>query len=471
LIWVADHAGPAQARKLCVVGLGYIGLPTACMFATHGFDVVGVDVDENLLAEMAEGCFSSAEPRLNDLVRAALGSGRLRLARRPEPADAFIIAVPTPALPWDEPLAVDEERDGARRPPPRGPARRADLRQVLAAAESIVPHLRPDNLVVLESTVPPGTTRDHVVPLLERSGLRASRRVAATTDVPAAEPLPTLFAAHCPERVLPGRIVEELTGNDRVIGGIDCVSAERARALYTTFVTGCIHVVDATTAEMIKLMENTYRDVNIALTNEFALLAEEQGVDVWEAIDLANRHPRVRILRPGPGVGGHCIPVDPYFLIQDTGHPEGVIASARRLNDRMPEHVADVVERALAGVHEAVVAVLGLAYKAHVDDTRESPAVAVVEGLQRRGYTVRVHDPYVAPENAQGIPLLPLDEAVAGADCVLVLTDHSEYQGLDLDRLSAAMRQRVVVDARHCLSLAEWSARGFRTYRLGSGVR
>jgi UDP-N-acetyl-D-mannosaminuronic acid dehydrogenase len=467
---MGDSSPPAHPRKLCVVGLGYIGLPTACMFAARGLDVVGVDVDEALLAALAAGRFCSPEPHLDDLLRAVFASGGLRLARAPEPADAFIIAVPTPAIPGAEGAASEPVRGGERPSALVAPLQRADLRYVLAAAESIVPHLRRNNLVVLESTVPPGTTANHLLPVLERSGLRAGRRTGVAAGSTAAEAASTLFAAYCPERVLPGQIIEELPRNDRVIGGIDAASAERARALYATIVSGRMHLVDATTAEMVKLMENTYRDVNVALANELALLAEEQGVDVWEAIDLANHHARVRILHPGPGVGGHCIPVDPYFLIQDTPQPDGVIASARRRNDQMPDHVVTLVERALDGVREPVVAVLGLAYKANVDDARASPAVAVVEELQRRGYTVRAHDPYVAAERVPGCRVFPLDETVSGADCVLVLTDHRDYQRLDLDRLAAAVRRRVVVDARHCLPRGEWAARGFRTYLLGSGI-
>jgi UDP-N-acetyl-D-mannosaminuronic acid dehydrogenase len=435
------------------------------MFATRGFDVLGVDVDAERLASLAERRFTSPERALNRLVDDALAGGHLRLASRPEPADAFIIAVPTPLLAADEPVPAGSPWGAPERAIAVAHAQRAELRYLAAAAESIVPHLRPGNLVVLESTVPPGTTRGLLLPALERSGLCAGR------DVPSDGQRPTLFVAYCPERVLPGNVVGEIQANDRLVGGVDRASAERARDLYATFVTGGIALVDAATAEMVKLMENAYRDVNVALANEFALLAEEQEVDVWEAIDLANRHPRVNILRPGPGVGGHCVAVDPWFLIQDTARPGGVIAAARRLNDGMAGHVLEMVERALDGVREPVVAALGIAYKAHVDDARESPAVAVVEALERRGYIVRAHDPYVTPTPGQGPRLWPLEEALAGADCVLVLTDHRDYQGLDLDRLASLPRHRVVCDTRGCLDLDAWAARGFHTYRLGSRAR
>ncbi|MDI7275987.1 MAG: nucleotide sugar dehydrogenase, partial [Anaerolineae bacterium] len=327
-------------KRICVLGLGYVGLPTAAMLATHGNDIVGVDVSRRVLDTLNNGDVHIKEAGLRSLVRAALRSGNLRLADRPEPADAFIIAVPTPFVENPQPTA--------------------DLASVISAAEAIVPYLEAGNLVILESTVPPRTTEEVLVPVLRRSGIE------------------DLLVAHCPERVLPGRILAELVGNDRVIGGVDRRSAEAARELYASFVEGEMLLTDATTAEMVKLMENTYRDVNIALANEFALVAEEVGIDVWEAIDLANRHPRVRILRPGPGVGGHCIAVDPWFVAEAAPDVTPLIQAARRVNDAMPAHVVDLVKRAVAGVEKPVIACLGLAYKADVDDVRESPALKVV---------------------------------------------------------------------------------------------
>ena len=324
-------------QKICVLGLGYIGLPTAAVFATHGFQVAGVDVVAQVVETLNNGDVHIHEPGLKTLVQAALKSGNLRVACQPEPADAFIIAVPTP-------ITADK---------------RADLRYVEAAARAIVPCLQPGNLVILESTVPPRTTQDVLAPILSQSGLHPGR---------------DLLVAHSPERVLPGRILAELVNNDRVIGGLTPEAAEATRALYAGFVQGEIHLTDATTAEMVKLMGNTCRDVNIALANEFALVAESVGVNVWQAIEIANRHPRVDILRPGPGVGGHCIAVDPWFLVQAAPGPAQLIAAARRLNDRLPQYVADQVRTILAGAEHPQIAALGLAYKADVDDVRESPA-------------------------------------------------------------------------------------------------
>ncbi|HUV16068.1 MAG TPA: nucleotide sugar dehydrogenase, partial [Pelolinea sp.] len=283
-------------QTLCVLGLGYIGLPTASTFATHGLKVVGVDTKPEIVAGLNNGEVHLFEPGLRTLVQAALRSGNLVVKYEPEAADAFIIAVPTP---------FKEDK-------------KADLDFVISAAESIVPHLRKGNLVILESTSPPRTTVDIVAPILEKSGLKAG------TD---------FQLAYSPERVLPGQILRELIENARVIGGVDAASAEAGRELYSIFVRGEIILTDATTAEMVKLMENTYRDINIAAANEFARLADRFQVDIWEAIEIANRHPRVKILSPGPGVGGHCISVDPWFLVEAAPETAQLIRTAREVND------------------------------------------------------------------------------------------------------------------------------------------
>ncbi|MGH2606327.1 MAG: nucleotide sugar dehydrogenase, partial [Anaerolineales bacterium] len=340
--------------SLCVLGLGYIGLPTACTFATHGLKVIGVDVNRRVVEVLRNGEIHIQEPGLRTLAQDALASGNLEIRDRAAPADAFLIAVPTPAV--------------------GSPLPRADLGAVTAAAEMIVPHLRRGNLVILESTSPPRTTLDVLAPILERSGLRAG---------------PDFHLAYSPERVLPGRILRELVETARVIGGVARASAEAGRDLYSIFVRGEIVLSDATTAEMVKLMENTYRDVNIAAANEFAGLAERLGVDVWRAIEIANLHPRVEILRPGPGVGGHCIRLDPWFLAQAAPDETPLIQAARRVNDGQPEHTIRLIESAAGGLVGRSIAALGLAYKAEVDDLRESPAMAVARGLVRGGARVR----------------------------------------------------------------------------------
>jgi len=469
-----------KMKKICVLGLGYIGLPTASMFATHGFRVVGVDVNERVVETLNNGEVHIHEPGLKTLVQAALKSGNLRVAREPKPADVFIIAVPTPLCGGagergsaDAEVSSPQHVNSSARP-----SKWADLSHVIAAAESIVPHLRPGNLVILESTVPPRTTVDVLVPILERSGLRASRGVEKRggredqeTETRGAEQQGNrgaeLYVAHCPERVLPGRILTELVENDRVIGGIDRASAEAARELYASFVQGAIILTDTTTAEMVKLMENTYRDVNIALANEFALIADRLGVNVWEAIAIANCHPRVNILRPGPGVGGHCIAVDPWFLVEAAPEIVRLIHQAREVNDGMPALVVNMIRRQVEEIKQPIIAVLGLAYKAGVDDLRESPALQVVEGLAALGYELRLCDPHV--NAAFPWPLLPPLEAVRGADCLALLTDHAEFTALQPQVLGPLMRHRRLVDTRGCLKPQEWVAEGFQVMLLGGG--
>jgi UDP-N-acetyl-D-mannosaminuronic acid dehydrogenase len=326
----------------------------------------------------------------------------------------------------------------------------------VAAAESIVPHLRRGNLVVLESTSPPRTTVDRLRPILEQSGLRAG---------------PDFHLVYSPERVLPGQILRELIDNDRVIGGIDRASAEAGRDLYALFVKGDIVLTDATTAEMVKLMENTYRDINIAIANEFARLAERFGIDVWEAMALANRHPRVDILRPGPGVGGHCISVDPWFLVEAAPDAASLIRQARHVNDGQPEFVARWVDKTLDGLSGRRIAALGLAYKADVDDLRESPALAVVRRLAEAGARVTTFDPLVPAAHVGGAAAAAsLDEALHAAEAVLLLVDHTAFRQSDPERFAAAMPGRAALDTRGVWRRAEWEKAGFRLFVLGDGA-
>jgi UDP-N-acetyl-D-mannosaminuronic acid dehydrogenase len=415
--------------RLCVLGLGYIGLPTASMFAVAGLSVVGVDPNPRVRAALEGGQLPIEEPELETLVKAALQSGHLRVRERPEPADAFIIAVPTP---------VQDQR--------------ADLSFVERAARDILPLLRSGNLVILESTVPPGTTRGFLAPILAESGLGPGRDICV---------------AHCPERVLPGRILLELVENDRLAGGITPRCADRAADLYAAFVKGDIMRTDTTTAEMVKVMENTYRDVNVALANEFALIAEQVGVDVWEAIRLANLHPRVNVLRPGPGVGGHCIAVDPWFLVDAAPNAARLIRAAREINDGMPQHVLDNLRQLVSP--PAALALLGIAYKAEVDDVRESPALRVAELAVQRGYEVRLCDPHISAD-LPGLPapLLPLEQAVRDVDVVAVLVDHRAFRELDIDLIAALVKRKQLYDARAALDHAAWRARGFRVSVLGT---
>ena len=323
-------------NQICVIGLGYIGLPTASTFAANGINVVGVDVNDQILATLQAGQLHIVEPGLHEVFQKAVQSGRLTFQDHPVESQAYIIAVPTPFM------------DG----------KKADMRYVVSAAESILPVLKPGALVVLESTSPPRTTCDLLIPILERTGLKAGR---------------DFLLAYSPERVLPGQILRELVENARVIGGITPESALAGRDLYATFVRGEIVQTDATTAEMVKLMENTYRDINIAIANEFARLADRFGVDIWEAIGIASKHPRVKILNPGPGVGGHCISVDPWFLVEAAPDLTPLVHTAREVNDSQPHFVMDWMEKKLGSLRGKKILALGLSYKPDVDDFPREP--------------------------------------------------------------------------------------------------
>ncbi len=425
-------------EKICVMGLGYIGLPTASTFATHGLQVLGVDVNTQIIETLRNGGLHIHEPGLRTLVQAAIRSGNLRVSETPEEADAFIIAVPTPF--YDD--------------------KRADMRAVTSATEAVVPYLREGNLVLLESTSPPRTTVDLLVPILERSGLKAGRQ---------------FHLAYSPERVLPGQIIRELVDNDRVVGGIDPASAQAAFDLYATFVRGEIVKTDATTAEMVKLMENTYRDVNIAIANEFSRLAERFGVDVWEAISLANRHPRVRILQPGPGVGGHCISVDPWFLVEAAPDLTPLILNSRKVNDGQPGFVLGLVRKALGlAADESLagrkVAALGLAYKPDVDDLRESPAIEAAHLMAKAGAAVKAYEPFRPDASVEGISLTPsLSEAVSGVDLIVFLVGHREFKDITPDKLANMTKTWLLVDTVGILAPEVWRAAGFTLVRLGDG--
>jgi UDP-N-acetyl-D-mannosaminuronic acid dehydrogenase len=413
--------------KVCVQGLGYIGLPTAAMMALGGHEVVGYDVDARLLRSLRDGAAHVKEEPVRELVVAALRGGGLTLSETlPADAEAYIICVPTPT--------VDHK---------------PDLSYVQAATRAVAPQLRPGDLVVVESTVPPGTMDRVVVPALKAAGVDPDG----------------VAIAHCPERVIPGAIVQELRHNDRVIGGRKPGDAERARALYASFCQGGIYTTDNVTAELSKVVENTYRDVNIAFANELALLSEELGVDAHEVIALANNHPRVNILSPGPGVGGHCIPVDPHFLSNANPFVTELIQTSRRINERMPHVVVRRVTEFVPPREGAVVAILGAAYKADVDDTRESPTERVEELLHERGYETRVFDP-VADRYARPLAA-SLEDAVRGCDAIVLMVGHGAFKSIDPAALAPLCRAKHLVDTRAFFAPEPWAAAGFDVYTLG----
>ncbi|MDP9250791.1 MAG: UDP-N-acetyl-D-mannosamine dehydrogenase [Chloroflexota bacterium] len=385
--------------SVCVMGLGYIGLPTAATLASAGHRVIGVDVNSDVVETVNAGRIHIVEPDLGDLVRRVVDAGLLRASSAPREADVFLICVPTPF--------TDE-----------GPVPTPDIAYVLAAARAIAPVVRPGDLVVIESTCPVGTT-ERVRDELAQAGV----------DIEA------IRLAYCPERVLPGRILQELVANDRIIGGIDQASAEAAETFYRSFVQGALLTTDSRTAEMVKLVENSFRDVNIAFANEISLLCDHLGIDAWDVIRLANRHPRVQILQPGPGVGGHCIAVDPWFIVAQDPDTARLIRTAREVNDAKTDWVVGRILETAAGMdveggRQVRVACLGLAYKPDVDDLRESPALRVALSLAEAGIDVLGCEP-----NIEAHPLLTLLDAktaVSEADIVAVLVRHSAFSGLDL---------------------------------------
>ena len=419
--------------KLCVIGLGYIGLPTAAMFAANGHDVMGVDVNARISEALNRGETLIEEPNLGDAVRWAVSTGRLKAGNLPEEADAFIICVPTPAM-------IDHT---------------ADMRFVENATRSILPYLKKGDTVILESTSPPGTTRGMVMDILNESGL---------------SPEKDLFVAYCPERVLPGRILIELVENSRVIGGINKESAVKVRDLYGCFVRGEMYITDSTTAEMCKLMENTYRDVNIALADELAKICENLGINAWEVIRYANKHPRVNILQPGPGVGGHCIAVDPWFIVQQQPHTARMIDLARRINDGMPHFVMERIKSILKDIMGIKkVCILGVTYKPDVDDIRESPITRLTDLMKaEEDYTYVVVDPHADFEGSREKDVY---EASRGCHMLLLAVNHHDFRLPDFRRIKEIMAYPCVLDTRNFWNAEDVEAAGLKYHLLGWGRR
>ncbi|NLR46708.1 nucleotide sugar dehydrogenase [Priestia megaterium] len=420
-----------MTKKLCVVGLGYIGLPTAVMFANHGLYVHGVDVNEKAVELIKNKQLHIEENGLQERLESAVDNGHFTVGTTAEEADIFIIAVPSP---------INEDKT-------------ANLNYVREATKSIVPYVRKGNLVILESTVPPRTVEDVMLPVLKETGLELGSE---------------LFVSHSPERVIPGKVFEELVNNDRIVGGINEESSRLTVELYKTFVKGNIHVTDATTAEMVKVIENTYRDVNIAFANELAKISEKIGVNAWEAIKLANYHPRVNIHLPGPGVGGHCIAVDPWFLTELQPELAKIISLSRQTNDSMPEYTALKTNSLLdeKGIQHGRVAVLGLAFKGNIDDMRESPSTDVLHHLEKLGVDYTAFDPHIK-ENKIERQTQSLDEAVAHADVILILTDHNEFKELLPSAVENHMRTKIIFDTKNCIQRDQWKAAGFDVVLLG----
>ncbi|MFY0761456.1 nucleotide sugar dehydrogenase [Metabacillus dongyingensis] len=380
--------------KLCVIGLGYIGLPTSIMFAKHNVNVLGVDTNPNVINMLNSGRIHIEEPGLQEALIEVLNSNKFKAAKDPEAADVFIVAVPTP-----------NKNDKYKS---------CDLSHVISAVESIIPLLGKGNTIIIESTIGPRSMEDDIKPLLEKSGFFIGRDI---------------FLVHCPERVLPGNILNELIENNRIVGGITPKCTEAGVAVYSTFVKGEIIETNAKTAEMSKLMENTFRDVNIALANELTKICSQLEINALEVIAMANKHPRVNLHIPGPGVGGHCLAVDPYFIVSKSPKSAKLINLAREINTSMPDFVIDGVKRIMENCNGKVITIFGLTYKGNVDDIRESPAMEIFSTLLEQGeYEVRAYDPYVKKDWV----VSNVEDAVEDSDLILILSDHDEFKTFEI---------------------------------------
>jgi len=430
-----------KSAGICVIGLGYVGLPLACILAKHGFRVLGVDVKSEVVEKVNRGESPISENGIEELLSVDVKTGKLEATCDASAAlrksDIVFIVVQTP---------IDESK-------------KPDLRAFKSACSSVSKNLREGMLVISESTLPPGTMKNIALPIFEESGLKAGE---------------DFYLAYSPERAIPTKTIEEMQKNSRIIGGINKESAELAALVYSNITSGEIAIDDLSVVEIVKLIENTYRDVNIALANEIALLCEKLGIDAVKAIELANRHPRVHLHSPGAGVGGHCIPKDPYFLL-DKAKAEGIelkiISGARGVNESMPLHMLEKIEKALKTINKSVknskVAVLGISYKGDTNDVRGTPAKKVVEGLLKASCDVFSHDPFVT-QDFGGKFSNNLKEVVNGADCIVIMTDHSEYKKLNLKEISSLLNKPcVIVDGRRVLNPEKAQEEGFGYLGIG----
>ncbi|OQO70744.1 UDP-N-acetyl-D-mannosamine dehydrogenase [Enterococcus villorum] len=394
--------------KIVVVGLGYIGLPTALMFSKYGQKVVGIDVNQQVIESLNSGKVHIEEPHIQETLNEVVKNGNFKAKLKPEEADVFILSVPTPNL-------NDEHKS-------------CDLSYVKQAVTSILEHLQPGNTVIVESTIPPRTMIDVVKPMIEAAGFVVGEDI---------------FLVHCPERVLPGKIMHELIHNNRIIGGITEQCTEKGVEAYSTFVKGELIRTNTQNAEMSKLMENTFRDVNIALANELVQISLDLGVDALEVIEMANKHPRVNLHFPGPGVGGHCLAVDPYFVIAANPDKAQLIRSARKINTGMPEYVVQWIDRIMEEMNGQKVTLFGATYKGNTDDMRESPSVEIYEHLQSKKYEVSFYDPYVEAQILEK----DIEKAVKNADLIVVLTDHDAFKELSPETLNH-MNKQIIFDTK-----------------------
>ncbi len=391
--------------KICIIGQGYIGLPTAALFTMNDCEVIGVDVNEEIVEKLNQGIVHIEEPGIAKVISEASENGTYKASLTPEDADAFIVTVPTPYIAENY---------------------SCDLSYVISACESIIPYLKKGNVVIIESTIAPLSTDNYIKPIFEKAGFEIGK---------------DLYLAHCPERVLPGKIMDELVNNDRIIGGVTPECSKKASEVYGQFVKGDRIECEAKTAELSKCMENTYRDVNIALANELAKIGAEIGVNTLDVIELANKHPRVNIHSPGPGVGGHCLAIDPYFVYALAPETAKIIKLARDTNNSMPDFVVENIQKI---VPQGKIAIFGVAYKGNTEDDRESPSYEIIAKLKDLNYNIEIYDPHVIPDS-------DLNEAIENADLIVVLSDHDEFKELDFDLIKGKMKNPIIFDTKNII--------------------
>ena len=413
-------------KKICMIGIGYVGLPTASMFASVGHRVIGFDINKKAVSALNKGEIIIEEPGLLELVKENVKNGRLSAQDTcPPDCDVYIIAVPTP-------INADKT---------------ADMTYVEEATKAILPHLKKGVTVILESTSPPKTIDDLVVPILKQSGLNIGEDV---------------LVAHSPERILPGNIIEELRTNSRIVGGINYKSSLEVKKIYESIVEGEIFITTATTAEMCKVMENTFRDVNIALANELAKISEELGVNAWEVIKLANKHPRVNLLSPGPGVGGHCIALDPWFLVEKSKNAK-LINLARNINDSMPIFVYEKIKKIIGNFEGQTISIFGITYKPNIDDVRESPIIHLIDMLKNENLNIKICDPHVNDMDNN----LDMYEAAKESSLIVLAVNHDEFLNIDIKRVISNMKHKNILDTRNFFDKNEVINNNCNYYLLG----
>lgn len=414
-------------KKICMIGLGYVGLPTAAMFASKGYKVIGYDVNQKIVNALNRGEIIIEETGLLELVQKGVKDGNLSASTTcPADCNIYIIAVPTP---------INEDKT-------------ADLRYVESATKSITSNLKVGDIVILESTSPPKTIDDLIIPILKKSGLKIGEDV---------------LVAHSPERILPGKIIQELRENSRIVGGINQKSSDEVKKIYESIVEGEILITTATTAEMCKVMENTYRDVNIALANELAKISEEIGVNAFEVIKLANYHPRVNLLSPGPGVGGHCIALDPWFLVEKSKNAK-LIKQARLVNDSMPRFVFEKIKNILGNFNGQTITILGITYKPDIDDIRESPIMNLIKILEGENVKIKICDPHVKQDMKNKFDLY---KSLENSSLMVLGVNHKEFNNIDFNKVSNILSEKNVLDTRNFLSKDEVVKNGLNYYLLG----